>query len=140
MQYVAKLNDIENELEAIRTAVNNNSQVRHPPVRMETAATLGLRGSVIAFDTPIDGNIDYIKFQVSNATQSGEAVSLAAADLIVTYIDSSQSVNIGNVPNASSTQGWTATWLAGTGPLVNNHAFEEINDAELAQVFNLHVQ
>ena len=85
----------------------------------ETSATLVLRGGVIAHASSTLTEIDYVTFQVNNATLSGEAVSLAEADLIVTYIDSSQSVNIGYVPNASSTQGWTATWLAGTGPLVN---------------------
>ena len=81
----------------------------------ETSATLVLRGSVIALTTTTSNEIDHIRFQVTNASQSGEAVNLSKTGVnaaIVTYIDSVQSKNL------ASTE-WDATWLTGSGNLVN---------------------
>ncbi len=80
----------------------------------ETAATLVIRGSILATrDTSTATQIQDVKFQVTNASKSGEAVNLSNSGLnsaIVTYIDSDQVLNI--------TQ-WTPTWLTGSGDLVN---------------------
>ena len=89
----------------------------------EMASSPSLRGSVVAHNstTPTD-QVRYITFQVGNASQAGEAVSLDGNDLIISYLDADQSAgDIGNsvtVPT-SSTQAWNATWISGTGPLLN---------------------
>ncbi len=90
----------------------------------ETSATMVLRGSVIghATSTGVSGWLDYVQFQVSNASQSGDAVSLAGDDMVVTYLDSAQSVNLRNLtasPFATTSQGWNAVWLSGSSPLLN---------------------
>ena len=78
------------------------------------AGRAGLKGSVIAHtDT---ANVDHLTFQVSNDSKADEAVSLVGAEVIVRYSDADQFVILTEVTNASSTQGWTATWLQGTGP------------------------
>ena len=81
------------------------------------AASMALRGSVIA-NTDLT-NVDYLTFQVSNASQAGEPVSLAAGDVIVSYTDTDQFATLRYVTNATTTQGWTATWLQGSGPLLD---------------------
>ena len=87
----------------------------------ETSATLVIRGSIIATrDTTTSTQIESIRFQVTNASQSGAAVNLSTTGLnsaIVTYIDSDQVVNI--------TQ-WTPTWLSGSGALVNSGESVEV--------------
>ncbi len=90
----------------------------------ETGASLALRGSVIAHQSTTLSTINWITFQVSNASQTGEAVSLNAADTVVTYLDSSQSVS--DIPVTTSTDApwtgitdWTATWLSGTSGFLN---------------------
>ena len=81
----------------------------------ETSATLVLRGSVIAKSTATPFAITNIVFQVTNASQSGEAVNLNDTGVnaaIVTYLDSGQTVNV-------TAANWTPTWLTGSGNLVN---------------------
>ena len=81
----------------------------------ETAASLALRGSVIGNDTGTDGDIDSVVFQVTNASQTGEGVNLASSgteSAIVTYIDNNQAVNL-------SSSAWEATWLVGSGNLLD---------------------
>ncbi len=87
----------------------------------QTGATLVLRGSVVGHAKGTrPTTTDYVTFQVSNATQSGDAISLAAADLVVTYLDSFQLVNLSNnTTTIATTTGWNAVWLSGTGPLLD---------------------
>ncbi len=88
----------------------------------ETGGTLVMRGSVIghATSTGVNGAwLEYVQFQITTASQSGSAVSLAEEDIVVTYLDSAQSVNLGNVSRATSTQGWNAVWISGSSPILN---------------------
>ena len=90
----------------------------------ETQSTITLRGSVIAHSssTGAAGEIRSVVFQVSNATQGAEGVNLAGTAVVVTYIDENQVVNLANSSSATSTsntQGWSATWLSGTSPLLD---------------------
>ena len=82
--------------------------------------SITIRGSVIAHNTTTPSQlVESITFQLSNASPTGQAVSLAAAELGIQYIDSHQAWNLANVSDATATQGWTATWLSGSGPLLN---------------------
>ena len=81
----------------------------------ETAASIALRGSVIGHDTGVDGDVDVVVFQVSNASQTGEGVNLASSgteSAIISYIDNNQAVNL-------SSSSWLATWLVGSGNLLD---------------------
>ena len=89
----------------------------------ETSATLVLRGSVIAKSSTTSNFIENIIFQVTNASQSGEAVNLTDTGTnaaIVTYIDTDQTVNV-------AAANWSATWLTGSGNLVNPGETVEID-------------
>ena len=93
----------------------------------ETSATIVLRGSVLALSTTTPNEIDHIRFQVTNATLSGEAVNLSTSGLgaaVLSYIDDNQSVNLSNAT-------WSATWLSGTGPLLSAGETVEI-DADIS--------
>ena len=89
----------------------------------ETSATLVLRGTVHALARPVPPpwHITDVKFQLTNASRSGEAVNLSITGLnaaIVTYIDSEQSTNLTT---------WTTDWLSGSGPLLQPGETVEIN-------------
>lgn len=93
----------------------------------EASATLVLKGSVIAKSTTTPSSVTNIVFQVTNATQGGEAVSLATSGVngaILTYLDADQSVNLST---------WTATWLSGAGSLLNPGETVQI-DADISGV------
>ena len=83
----------------------------------ETAATIVLRGSVVALSTSTPTTVDAIEFQVTNASQSGESVDLSTSGTsatIITYIDDDQVVNLtGGAGNE-----WLATWIIGSGDLL----------------------
>ncbi len=78
---------------------------------------IALRGSVTA---RTDGtSVDYVSFQLSNASQTGEAVDLAQTVVMVSYADAHQSadaIGFSNVPNVVNETVWGVTWLSGTGP------------------------
>ena len=81
----------------------------------ETAATLVLRGAVIAHSTSTPTTIDAIEFQVTNASQSGEGVDLSTSGTsatIITYIDEDQVVNLTGATD------WLATWLIGSSDVI----------------------
>ena len=89
----------------------------------ETSATLVLRGSVIGKSTATPFYITTVVFQVTNASQSGEAVNLndtGTNAAIVTYLDEDQTVNV-------AAGDWLATWLTGSGNLVNPGETVEID-------------
>ncbi len=87
----------------------------------EAAATLVIRGSVLGISTSTPFTVTDVRFQVTNASKSGEAVNLATSGVnsaIVTYVDADQSSNLTS---------WTATWLTGSSSLVNPGETVEIN-------------
>ena len=88
----------------------------------ETGATLAVRGSVIAYVTSSNTYLNHVTFQVSNASQTGEAVELSSNGAIVSYVDADQAVTDltyqNNAPT-TSTEGWNATWLEGSSPLLS---------------------
>ena len=80
----------------------------------ETAATIVLRGAVIANKNSGADEVDSIVFQVTNASQSGEGVNLSrtgTSATIITYIDEDQVVNL-------ASGSWLADWLIGSGDLI----------------------
>lgn len=89
----------------------------------ETSATLVLRGSVIGIKHATQTNLINVRFQVTNASQSGEPVNLSDTGVnaaIITYIDTDQTVNV-------AAADWSATWLTGSGNLVNPGETVEID-------------
>ena len=86
----------------------------------ETAVSIAIRGSVIAFSNTANQSVERISFQISNATETGQVMSSAAAELTVEYTDSNQFVSLANLSDTTATQGWTATWISGTGPLLDS--------------------
>ncbi len=109
-----------------KEAVSEKGQSVLGGLEPTTGAFPALRGSVIAHtDQRV---VTYISFQLSNASETGEAISLAASDVVVSYLDDDQSVSsLGNVANASFTQGWTAVWLSGSGPSLDRGERVEMN-------------
>jgi archaellin len=83
----------------------------------ETAASLTVRGNVVADANAGLTAVDAIIFQVTNASQSGEGVNLATSGTdaaIVSYTDKNQFKNLtGGEGNA-----WVARWLIGSSSLV----------------------
>ena len=80
----------------------------------ETSASLAVRGSVLATSTGALASVSAIVFQVAIASQKGAGVNLSSSGTdaaIISYTDQNQFVNL------SSSQ-WTATWLNGSGNLV----------------------
>ena len=80
----------------------------------ETASSIALRGSVIARKAS-GASVESLVFELTNASQAGEAVSLSEignSRAIITYIDDDQAVDI---PVAN----WQATWKIGTGSTLN---------------------
>ena len=66
----------------------------------ETGASIAIRGSVVAFSTSSNTAIDYVIFQVNNASQTGDDVELSGTDTIVAYTDSAQAqTNLTYLPN-----------------------------------------
>ena len=83
----------------------------------ETAATIVLRGSVVALSTSTPTTVDAVEFQVTNASQSGESVDLSTSGTsatIITYIDEDQVVNL----TGGAANQWLATWIIGSGDIL----------------------
>ena len=86
----------------------------------ETSSTLVLRGSVVGTaDTGLT-KLTNVKFQLGTAAESSEGVDLSATGAVITYLDGAQSLNL-------VAADWTATWLIGTGPLVDPGELVEVN-------------
>jgi len=93
----------------------------------ETSATLVLKGSVVAVSTSTPSSVTNVKFQLTNASKAGSAVNLSTSGTnaaVVTYTDESQTSNLST---------WTATWLSGSGSLVNPGETVEI-DADISGI------
>ena len=89
----------------------------------ETSSTLTLRGAVIADANTAKDAIDTVKFTLSSAAQTAESVDLSTAGTIVTYLDDLQATNCTSTsfdsdPDTSECS-WSATWIIGTGNLVD---------------------
>lgn len=56
--------------------------------------------------------MDTIKFNLSSASDTAEPVEVSSAAMVNTYLDADQALNV-----ASSD--WNATWLTGSGDLLN---------------------
>ena len=81
----------------------------------EAAASLVLRGSVIANKTSGSDTVESVLFQVSSSSRGGTDVDLSrsgTSSTLITYIDKDQVTNLG--------QGdWLVTWLIGSGDLLS---------------------
>ena len=87
----------------------------------ETSATLVLHGSVVAIKSATSSTIASVRFHATSASKAGTSINLSSSGptaTIVTYIDADNSFNSGD---------WTATWLSGTGPLLDPGETVEIN-------------
>lgn len=78
----------------------------------ETSATLNVRGAVIASVNEALTGVDTIKFNLSSASDTAEPVEVSSAAMVITYLDADQALNI-------AASDWTATWLTGSGDLLN---------------------
>lgn len=76
----------------------------------ETESTLALRGAVVGVSNPGNTSLTNVRFQVNSVSRG--SLELSATSTIFSYQDNDQFMN---VPAAN----WTATWLIGTGPLVD---------------------
>ena len=80
----------------------------------ETASSISLRGSVIAYKSGAPA-VESVVFELTNASQAGEAVSLSETGnsrAIITYIDSIQAADL---PAAD----WQGTWKIGSGDILS---------------------
>ena len=86
----------------------------------ETSATMGIRGDVIGDANTAKTFVDTIKFTLSPASTSSEAVDLSSTGSVVTYLDENQGINCNttgvfdgdpDTPECS----WSTDWLIGSG-------------------------
>lgn len=78
----------------------------------EVSATLSLRGEVVAnVNTALTG-VDTLKFTLGNASKSVKPVEISDKAMILTYVDEDQALNI-------AASNWTATWLTGSGAILD---------------------
>lgn len=86
----------------------------------ETSSTLNVRGAVIANVNVALTGVETIKFALSSAVNTAEPVEVSSSAMVITYLDADQALNI-----ASSD--WTATWLTGSGNLLDSGEQVEIS-------------
>lgn len=87
-----------------------------------TSAALQIRGGMIIRPNGGRSSVDALIFQVSNSAVGGGSINLSStgtAAVIVTYIDDNQ------LKNLSSSE-WLATWLVGSGILLDTGERVEI--------------
>ena len=79
-----------------------------------------MRGSVIARATATLASVDYITFQVSNATQGAVGVELPGTAVVVSYIDEDQVLNLPfSATPTTSNNTWGTNYLSGAGPILD---------------------
>ena len=78
----------------------------------DVSATLMVRGNVVGTSNSGLTALDTVKFTLSSATQAHEAVEINTTSTVITYLDKDQAVNL-------SGSDWTATWLIGSGPMID---------------------
>ena len=76
---------------------------------------------MIAHATTSLGSVDYITFQVSNATQGAVGVELPGTAVIVTYIDDNQVLSsmAFNAAPTTNNNTWGTNYLSGAGPILD---------------------
>jgi len=86
----------------------------------ETSATLSIRGGVIVDANSQNDAIDSIKFTLSSASQSAEAVDLSTGATVVTYVDKDHAINCDNPVVAGTPKcSWKVEWVIGSGTIVD---------------------
>ena len=90
----------------------------------ETSSTISVRGSVIGDSNSVKTAIDTVKFTLSSAAQSSDAVDLSTTGVVVTYLDNNQALNCENPPSFDGDGdtpecSWPTSWIIGSGDLVD---------------------
>ena len=85
----------------------------------QASGTLMVRGEVVGISNSSLTALDNVKFTLGAASQSHEAVEVSAAATVISYLDEKQALNI-------SPSDWTATWLIGSGPMLDPREQVEI--------------
>lgn len=78
----------------------------------QTESTLAVRGAVVGVSNAGNTALASVRFQLSNANSGSDGVELSATSTVLTYQDSDQFFNLTGAA-------WTATWLIGSGPVVD---------------------
>ena len=91
----------------------------------ETSSTISIRGDIIAESNTDKTFIDNVRFTLSSAAQSADAVDLSKTGVVVTYLDSTQAINCKDKdynfdgdPNTAECR-WKAVWTIGNGELLD---------------------
>ena len=78
----------------------------------ETGSTLVLRGSMVAVATTSLAHVSNIKFQVGTASKTSDGVDFSDNQIVITYIDQNQAINI-------TSANWTKTFVLGSPPVLD---------------------
>ena len=116
-----RLDKADGQIEDLRGRLDA-AETREPEPDLEPAAeevpALALDGPVIAHSASLT-SVDYITFQVTNASQASETPELSESGTVVSYLDSDQGVSridFKLAPASSGGNAWGVRWLVGTGP------------------------
>ena len=86
----------------------------------ETSSTLSIRGDIIGDANAGMTAIDTVKFTLTSAAQSAEAVDLSSTGVVITYLDQDQAMNCTNASGSGASYCfWTTDWVIGSGELVD---------------------
>jgi archaellin len=90
----------------------------------ETSATISVRGGIIGDANSAKASIDTVKFTLTSAAQAAAAVALSTTGAVVTYLDSTQTINCENPASfdgdADTAEcGWSTSWVIGSSDLVD---------------------
>jgi len=86
----------------------------------ETSSTLSIRGDIVGDANAGKTAIDTVKFTLTSAAQAADAVDLSSTGVVITYLDSDQALNCTNGSGSGSSYCfWTASWIIGSGDLVD---------------------
>ena len=78
----------------------------------DTESTLMLRGSIIGSSNPSNTALVTVRFQINPASGASGSIDLSTTTTVMSYQDDNQFVNL-------TAANWTATWLSGSGPLLD---------------------
>ena len=86
----------------------------------ETSSTLAIRGDIIGTANTGKTSLDSVKFTLSSAAQSADAVDLSTTGVVITYLDEDNALNCDNpVVVGTPKCSWSASWILGSGTLVD---------------------
>ena len=86
----------------------------------ETSSTLSVHGDIIGDAYSGDTLLDTVKFTMTSAAQAADAVDFSSAGVVITYLDSDQSLNWTNTSGSGACYcTWTRTWIIGSGGLLD---------------------